>query len=287
MPAVSLVVCVYNERDLLARLLREAQGCYDDLVVVHDGPDKLNLRAVVEARGGRFFENEKRGSLEAQSPFAWSRAKFDWIFRPDADEVPSDEMRKWLQDFRNAGEPRQEISGYTCIWPIWNGKKAISKKIWAGRLFLFNRQRVRFFGMVEQGPEPEGHFEPTQLVLFHQPNRKSHGLYNVLVRKQAYHWRAIIAQSLLGKPTDLPCWRWADQEWPPRWEEIRQHPLRTGVKRLTIETLRGLRQQWRAERRFFFEASLNGPIHHALICLKFWQLRRKQLPTKKNCSHRP
>lgn len=39
MPKVSLVVCLYKERDLLARLLHHAEGCYDDLVVVHDGSE--------------------------------------------------------------------------------------------------------------------------------------------------------------------------------------------------------------------------------------------------------
>src|SRR5581483_790413 len=39
MPAISLVVCLRKERDFLARLLRHAEGCYDDLVVVHDGPE--------------------------------------------------------------------------------------------------------------------------------------------------------------------------------------------------------------------------------------------------------
>lgn len=36
MPKISLVVCLYKERDLLERLLQHAEGCYDDLVVVHD-----------------------------------------------------------------------------------------------------------------------------------------------------------------------------------------------------------------------------------------------------------
>ena len=276
MPSLSLVACVHKERELLERLLQKAEGCYDDLVVVHDGPDSIGVRRVVEAHGGRFFENEKRGSLEAQSPFAWPLAKYDWIFRPDADEFPSEEMRKWLLDFRHAPEPAPEISGYTCIWPLWNGRKVVSRNIWDGRLFVFNRQRVRFFGMIEQGLVPDGRYEPTKLVLFHQPNRKSYGFHNVLFRKQAYRWREKIAQSLLGKPTDLPCWRWSDQNWPSEWEQVRKHPLQTAMRRLVMESFRGLRAQWRAERRFFPEAALNGPIHHALFCLKYWQMSRRK-----------
>src|SRR5689334_13053544 len=39
MPAISLVVCLHRERDLLKRLLEKTSGCYDDLVVIHDGPE--------------------------------------------------------------------------------------------------------------------------------------------------------------------------------------------------------------------------------------------------------
>ncbi len=274
MPALSLVVCVYNERDLLERLFQKAEGCYDDLVVVHDGPDTHDVRGVVEAHHGRFIENVRCGSLEGQSPFAWAQARHDWILRLDADEFPGDEMKEWLRRFRTAPDPEPEISGFTCIWPLWNGRRTVSKKINGWRMFLFDRRRVRFFGLIEQGPIPDGRFEPTDLVLHHQPRRKSYGLHNVLVRKQAYHWRAIIARSLLGKPTDLPCWRWESEVWPPEWERIRRRPLRTALSCLFIQSLRSLRNHWRVDRRFYFGAVLNGALHHALICLEFWKLRR-------------
>ena len=41
MPRISLVVCVCDERELLQRLLQEAAGCYDELLVVHDGTEGM------------------------------------------------------------------------------------------------------------------------------------------------------------------------------------------------------------------------------------------------------
>ena len=276
MPALSLVVCVYREGELLARLLRHAAGCYDDLVVVHDGPDTTQVLAVAEAAGGRFFEHPREGSLEGQSAAAWGRAAHDWILRLDADEFPSEEMKAWLKAFRVSGAPAEQVSGYTCVWPMWDGRREVSRKISAGRIFLFDRRRVRFFGLVEQVPIPDGGYEARDFILHHQPRRKSYGLHNVLVRKQAYHWRAIIAWSLLGKPTDLNCWRWTDEAWPKEWEEIRRRPWRTAFARLTLGTFRGLRDQWRRERKLFPLAAVSNPVHHMLICLKHWQLRREQ-----------
>ena len=281
MPAISLVVCLHQQRDLLERLLQKSAGCYDDLVVVHDGPDETNVRSVVAAAGGRFFERPRENQQEPHWPFAWGQAKPDWVLKLDADEFPSPELKVWLQAFRQAPEP--DLPGYTCIWPLWNGHKAISKKCWDGRIFLFDRRRVKFFGMAEQGMIPEGKVKPLALTLHHQPKRKSYGLHNVLQRQQAYRWREIIARSLLGKPTDLACWRWTAETWPPEWEQIRQQPLRTALKRLVLGIFRSLRYHWRLERKLFVEASLNGPINHALICLKFWQVQRR--PSSKRQTH--
>jgi hypothetical protein len=277
MPAISLVICVHLQRDLLERLIREAQDCYDDLVVVHDGPDTTDVRAVIEKAGGRFFEHPRVGSLEAQSPFAWGQAKHDWILRLDADEFPGDEMKTWLQEFRRAPEPSAEISGFTCIWPLWNKDHAITKRWPQGRIFLFHRQRVRFFGMVEQTPIPDVRYEPLNFILHHQPpGRKGYGLSNIVSRKQAYQWREYIAHSLLGKPTDLACWRWDNAAWPVAWEQIRQRPLWTAFKRLVKGTLSTMRDQLKMERRLFPIIAFGGPLHHALICFEFWCLRRRK-----------
>jgi len=277
MPALSLIVCLHGEREFLHRLLKKSQGCYDELIVIHDGPDSFGIRELVEQFHGRFFERPRALQQEPHLPFAFAQATHDWILHFDADEFPSDELKDWLGHFRTTTSPGTSISGYTCIWPLWNGRREISKKYARGRIFIFDRRQVRFLGMVEQAMVPDGRFEPLDFILCHQPKRKSYGLHNILVRKQAYRWRAVIAQSLLGKPADLSCWRWESEQWPEDWEEIRRSPWRAAFSRLTLGTYRSLRDQWRTEKRFYPLIALNGPIHHALICLKFWQVRRQHL----------
>jgi hypothetical protein len=317
MPALSLVVCVHNARNLLDRLLRKADGCYDELVVVHDGPESTGIsqprgsdanttlkplaidfdtlpegfqlpaayhpiedapkfgsvhELVVRYRG-RFFQPPRLGSLEGQSAFAWSCATHDWILRLDADEFPSEEMKDWISRFRQGDDPEPCVSGYTCIWPIWNGTRTVTEHWPAGRIFLFNRQRVRFFGQVEQTPIPDGRYEALTLTLHHQPRRRSHGLRNVLFRKQAYVWRELIARGLLGKPTDFPRWRWGSEIWPERWEEVRRNPIRTAFSRLVMDSLRTFRDQWKNERQILFNTGINGSVHHAIFCIQFWLLR--------------
>ncbi|MGO8763802.1 MAG: hypothetical protein ACLQSR_01550 [Limisphaerales bacterium] len=276
MPAISLVVCVHLQRDLLERLIRESEGCYDELIVLHDIPDTQNVREVVEQADGHFFERPPVFLQEPHWPFAWGQASHDWILRLDADEFPSAQMKEWLREFRRAPDPEAEISGYTCIWPLWDGQREITKKWPAGHQFLFNKRRVRFFGMCEMAPIADGRLEPQNFILHHQPvGRKINSLSNILFRPQSRNGARFIAKCLLGKPTDLVCWRWQSDQWPLGWEQIRQRPLWTMVKRLAIFPLRTLRDQWRKEGKCILSAALNTPIHHALICIKYWQLRRR------------
>ena len=122
MPKISLCVCLYRERDFLERLLKHSCGIYDDLVVIHDGPDTDGIREIVEAAGGRFFEEAREFQQEPHWPKAWEKAAHDWILRLDADEFPSEELTKWLYAFREKNESPENLSGFTCIWPLWDGQ---------------------------------------------------------------------------------------------------------------------------------------------------------------------
>ncbi len=282
MPAISLVVCLYNEGDLLQRLLERAQGCYDDLVVVHDGPDTTNVRAVVAAAGGQFFEGPREYQQEPHWPFAWGAAKHDWILRLDADEAPSPALREWLQNFRAAHEPPADLSGYLCIWPLWNGQQAVTRRWPDNRIFFFHRQRVRFFGMAEQAPEADGLWERVPLVLEHQPRRQSFGLRYVLLRGQSARWRADIAKSLLlESPMRLPQWRWENRAWPRAWGRIQECPVRTAFVRLCWHFPGELMKQWRLEGWPHPFAVMTSGLTHFLICGKYIQLRRQLRRSRK------
>lgn len=268
MPAVTLVLCVCRERELLERLLRQSNGCYDELVVVHDGPDTGGVKALVESAGGRFFERPRAYQQEPHWPFAWEQAGNDWILRLDADEYPSPDLKRWLTEFRTAPQPGDMVSGFTCIWPLWNGRRAVTRQWPAGRIFLFDRRRVRFLGMVEAVPVPDACFEAVNLVLQHEPLRKSYGVRNILFRKQAYHWRRVIAESLQAPPTRLPCWRWDTPEWPPNWEQLRRRPLRTALDRLLRYPAHQVRDMLRAREFPRLSACLNPGLHHFMLGLR-------------------
>ena len=317
MPAISLVVCLHKERGLFERLLRKTAECYDDLVVVHDGPevnndrtrppaeaspkkmalayDKLafdapippsykrppmpprsgSIHELVSQHGGRYFEGSRCFQQEPHWPFAWSRARHDWILRLDVDEFPSDELEDWLRRFMKEPQPPEDVSGYTCIWPLWNGKRTVTKRWPGGRIFLLHKDRVRFFGMVEQVPIPDSRYESLDLVLHHQPKRKSYGIRNILFRRQAYQWRRVIAESLVGKPTNLPCWRWTAEEWPSPWNFIRCHPLRHSIASLVWFPVCQLKDMLKASEVPNLSACLNPGLHHFMLGLRVFVQKRR------------
>jgi len=303
MPAISLVVCLYRERTHLERLLKETEGCYDDLVVVHDGremghdagplgkPAAIDyaalpkdapcpvgyespptparpgsIHALVQEHGGHFFEGGRSFQQEPHWPFAWWQARHDWILRLDADEFPSAELRAWLQAFRLAPEPT--CAGFTCIWPLWDGRCALDSRWPGGRVFLLNRTKARFFGMVEQMPIPDTRWKPIDLVLHHQPVGKSYGIRNILLRRQAYRWRREIARSLMDPPTDLPCWRWTSVEWPEPWKSLRRRPLRHGISALVRYPFHQSRSMHKAGLVPNLSAALNPALHHFMLGLR-------------------
>lgn len=276
MPPVSLAVCVYQERELLQRLLQKSAGCYDDLVVAHDGPDTACVRGVVEDSGGRFFEGPRAYQQEPHWPSLWQQAAHDWILRLDVDEYPSEEMEGWLQEFRKSPEPEITTSGFTCLWPLWDGHKAVTKNWPGGRIFLIHKRRVRFFGMVEAVPIPDVGYEPLNLVLRHEPCRRSYGIRNILFRRQAYQWRRVIAQSLIGSPTGLPCWRWTSPDWPAPWESMRRQPVRHSLVSLFWFPLCQAKEMLRAGELPRVSACLNPGLHHFMLGLRVhWEKRRE------------
>lgn len=274
MPPLTLAVCLHRERDLLERLLQHAYGCHDDLVVVHDGPDEEDVRSLVEARGGRFFQRPRRFQQEPHWPFAWGQARHEWILRWDADEFPSGELRAWLEAFRSGPEPAPDVSAYSCIWPLWDGAQARTRR-WPRRLALIHRHRVRFFGMADQAPIPDGRVVPLDLVLHHQPVLKSYGIRYTLTRPKVRRWHDEIARSLLGRPTDLPCWRWDDPRWPPKWEQVRRRPFLTALQRLVLSPLWNAREALECGEWPRPSSLVTFPLQHWMTCMSYIRARAR------------
>lgn len=276
MPKLSLIICVYGDRAPLARLLELSADCYDELLVIHDGPDFEDVRSLVTRYAGRFIERPRAFSQEPHLPFAIEQATHDWILRFDSDEFPSDELKNWLTQFRRAPEPAADFSGYRCTWPAWNGRKAITNYWPNKRLFLFHRERARLIGVCENGPEPDFSAPKLHLRLCHRPNGPSHGLRNIFRKQRNRQVRANIARALLGSPLDHPRWRYDRDKWPKGWQQVKEHPILIGLWRLLVWPPRQALAMLIAGDFPRPSVFCHAGLFHATVCFQFWRERMSQ-----------
>lgn len=276
MPAVSMVVCLFRERDFLSRLLARAEGCYDDLVVVHDGPDLDDARSLVEARNGRFFERPRKFSGDGHYIFGWRQARYDWIFRPDADEFPSPGLAEWLRDFRAAPEPDAAVSGFELIIPLWTGSTQATTR-WPFRPTLIHRRRIRYLDLCEQWLIPDGRWDRVPKTLCHEPGTKNFGATYLRGLTKRKRWLYATALGLMSAPAELDGWRWNDPHWPGKWEVLRRHPLRTALIRLFSSFWGNGREMIQSGERFRPLLLTHYPIHHWITCMAFRAVRKEWL----------
>ena len=281
MPAVTMIVCTYGDRVPLSRLLEQSRGCYDELIVIHDGPDFEDVRTLVEQYGGRFMERPRAFSQEPHSPFAIGQASHDWILRFDTDEYPSTELKNWLREFRNADHVEATIAGYQWICPAWDGRKPITKN-WPNKsVRLFDRRHVSVVGVCENGPQADPDYIMPKIPLrfCHEPPVRSHGLQNIFGKKRTAQARNNLVQALFGSPLEHPTWRYQADVWPSGWQDVKEHPIRTGLWRLVV---------WppRQALAMLIAGDLPRPsvfghagVFHARLCFEFWRQSRRR--TKK------
>lgn len=275
MPKITLIVCVCGDREPLEHLLKLSDGCYDELLVIHDGPDFEDVHSLVIEYGGRFFERPRAFSQEPHLPFGFQQATHDWVLRFDSDEFPSAELKEWLVHFRKSQKPTGNVSGYYCIWPAWNGRRAITKHWPNKRLFLFHRQRVRLIGLCENGPLPDFNVTKLSLTLCHQPNRASHGLRNIFGKERTRQTTMNLVRALLGSPLDHPRWRYEGDLWSSGWQQVKDYPILTGFWRFFIWPARQALAMLLAGDLPRPSVFAHAGIFHAMVCFKLWRARRR------------
>jgi len=269
-----MVVCLHKEKDFLSRLIARSKGCYDDLVVIHDGPDLDKVRSLVEPLGGRFFERPRKFSGDGHYIYGWQQARHNWIFRPDADEYPSPGLAGWLRSFRNAPEPEPGVSGFELIIPLWTGKRQATTR-WPWRPTLINRLRIRYIDICEQWLIPDGRWERVDKVLCHEPAGKNYGGSYLLGLQKRKRWLYATALGLMRPPTAWDCWRWSLPEWPRKWEALRRNPFRTALVRLFTSFWGNGRDMIESGESFKPLLLTHYPLHHWITCMAFRAVKKE------------
>ncbi len=92
MPKISAVIITYNEEKNIGKCLESIKEIADEVVVV-DSYSKDDTEKIVKSFGARFIQHPFTGHIE-QKNWAITQAKYPHILSLDADEVPSDRLKK-------------------------------------------------------------------------------------------------------------------------------------------------------------------------------------------------
>lgn len=130
MAKVSVVINTLNEEENLSHAINSVQGFADEVIVV-DMYSSDGTAALAKKLGAKVFTHEKTGYVEPARNFALSKAKGDWIFILDADEVLPKTLQKKLLTIIQTSKndyfriPRKNIIfgkwiKYSRWWPDYN-----------------------------------------------------------------------------------------------------------------------------------------------------------------------
>ncbi|MGZ6520092.1 MAG: glycosyltransferase family 2 protein, partial [Bacteroidia bacterium] len=92
MPQLSVVIITFNEEKNIGRCLESVQAIADDIVVV-DSFSSDKTEDICKQFNVNFIQRKWEGYSDTKN-FANSQAKFDWILSLDADEAPSEELKR-------------------------------------------------------------------------------------------------------------------------------------------------------------------------------------------------
>lgn len=95
-PKLSVVLAVRNEQANLNRCLKAIQGMTDDLVIV-DGSSTDNTREIAKQFTPRVYRVKHQPMFHKNKQIALDKAKHNWVFQLDADEVVTPQLKKEIK----------------------------------------------------------------------------------------------------------------------------------------------------------------------------------------------
>lgn len=125
--SLSLAMIVKNEERVLGRILSQAKGFCDELVIVDTGSTDGTV-ALAESFGAKVFRFDWIDDFAAARNYAFSQCAGDWLFWLDADDLITEANQQKLLDLKNNGL-NAEIDAVMCSYQIafdGNGECLIS-----------------------------------------------------------------------------------------------------------------------------------------------------------------
>ncbi|MCP3682769.1 MAG: glycosyltransferase [bacterium] len=162
---ISACIVLYHEEDVIQKCLDSLKGVVDEIIVVHDGPCKDKTLDICKRYTKKIFIRPRIGEAEPHRAFSFSKAQYDWILQIDADESLSEKARK------NIKKLPTDVAAYELAWEFKLGNKNLPRRGLgkAYKLCFFNKDKVKYRGLLHEIPLVNGRKKKTELLLCHNP----------------------------------------------------------------------------------------------------------------------
>jgi len=218
---ISVCMIVYNDGEIIKTALESVKEIADEILIVHDGPDKSNMKKICRKYTKNFFILLHKGLCERHQAYLYRKAKFDWILKIDADEFLSKNLQR---DIRKLIE-NESADAYSFIWPYWNGKRYITK---AGprKIELYRKDKISYIGFANFGePVIKGNTVKTNYVLEHHPQRGDPTNWSTFKERDLKSVTFSQAQDLIKDFSEFDTFQYPEKKLPTRLEIRKKYPL--------------------------------------------------------------
>lgn len=214
---ISACVICLNEEKNIGRCLKSLDWC-DEIIVVDSGSTDDTLD-IARAHTDKIHEQPWLG-YGGQKEFAWSKAKNEWIFWVDADEVVTPELREEIRTRIEAGDLP---AGFQTPRMVWYLGRWIRHGDWYPdyklRLFRLDRSRI-VNPTIHERVEVDGRVERFKNPLEHYTYEN--------VSHQIRTWNTFTTLMAEDMHQRGRRFRWTDILFRPPWKFIRMYLLKAG-----------------------------------------------------------
>lgn len=138
---ITAVVLTYQSERTLKPVLASLQWC-DEIIVVDSGSTDSTIRICEEMRAT--IHHRKLDGFGPQKQFAVSRARNDWVFVCDSDEVVTEALRDEIVGLFEGEKPLTFGGFQVPVQLIFLGRPMRFSGTWSYPLRLFHRGRARY-----------------------------------------------------------------------------------------------------------------------------------------------
>lgn len=158
---VSTVIYTKDAPDRVAKIVKKIKDYVDEIIVIDSSsPENFEELKRLVGKNARIYNLPALGIVEPFQKIGAKLAKNDWILHLDDDEIPSNELLRFL---KNEFSPDKEVSVFNIP------RKELEKNFINYQPRLYNKKKLFFSGIIHWGLIPTGikkEFDKNKL-LFH------------------------------------------------------------------------------------------------------------------------